>query len=197
MYVSSSSSSSTNIMSPSTGCAPATHRSSSSQYGSLTRSWKAWLPLDHGRGSLWWSTGRFTDASSQTHTHTLFSCLSSLLTLQHWTPGTRRTGQSSPVAASLRSAGGAGGTQMMSTWSHPSPKPVRWMLEPRGPVERQPADNVGKLPTPQIVTLVKLSIDSCLCQMSGYGADCLWKCPNNSEWRKLFASLYNYSLCCL
>lgn len=43
----------------STGCAPATHRSSSSQYGSPTRSWRAWLPSDLGRGSLWWSTGRF------------------------------------------------------------------------------------------------------------------------------------------
>lgn len=55
------------------GCAPATLRSFWFQYGSLTRSWRAWHPSGRGRGSLWWSTGTF-------HRHTitvftgLFSC---------------------------------------------------------------------------------------------------------------------------
>lgn len=47
----------------SSGCAPATHRSFWFQYGSLTRSWRAWLHSDPGRGSQWWSTGRFTDTT--------------------------------------------------------------------------------------------------------------------------------------
>lgn len=126
----------------SSGCAPATLRSFSSQYGSLTRNWTVWLPSDPGRGSLWLSTGRFTwwkplDTFTFIRIYWWFDVLD-----------TRRTGRWSPAAANLRSAGGAGETRMMSTWWHRLQKPVRWELKGLG-------DNVETHPTPVIVTLVK------------------------------------------
>lgn len=44
--------------------------------------------------------------------------------------GTRPQELWSPAAASQRSAGGAGGTLMMSTWSSPLPRPALWTAAP-------------------------------------------------------------------
>lgn len=70
-------------------------------------------------------------------------------------PGIRRMEQWLPVAASLRSAGGAGGTQTMNTWWRPSLKLVKWTLEPK---RHWRTGNEEKLPTPPTVILVKLLI---------------------------------------
>lgn len=70
------------------GFAPAILKSFWFQYGSLTRSWRAWHPSGRGRGSLWWSTGTFHRHTITTFTG-LFSCSP---TLKNLTPRHQKNG---------------------------------------------------------------------------------------------------------
>lgn len=72
---------------------------------------------------------------------------------------------------SLRSAGGAGGMQMMSTWCSPSPEPVPWTAAPvkASPMAPSPASTLTEL-TSQMWTLV--STEYCIDTLnSDYKAD--------------------------
>lgn len=95
------------------------------------------------------------------HNHYFHGSVFMFTDLKIWLQGTRRTGLWSLGAASLRSAGGAGGTRTMSTWWLLLQRPVRWV--PRGPVEQRPAGNVEKHQTPATAILVKRIIGSDWC----------------------------------
>lgn len=71
-------------------------------------------------------------------------------------PGTRAQGQWSLAVVSLRSAGGVGGMQMMSTWCSPSPEPVPWTAAPvkASPMAHSPASTLTEL-TSQMWTSVR------------------------------------------